>query len=60
MAMEAHEPGSDQKGEKLLSMFRHKFRLMEYTLHEVRENEQKGKASNVSWCAEHLEPIFQK
>jgi len=27
---------------------------MDYTLHEVKMYEQKGKASNVSWCAEHL------
>ena len=60
MAMEAHEAGSDQKGERLLAMYRHKFRLMDYSLHQIRENEQKGKASNVSWCVEHLEPIFNK
>ena len=34
--------------------------MVEYTRHEVREHEQKGKASNVSWCAEHLEPILEK
>jgi hypothetical protein len=33
---------------------------MDYTLHEVREFEQKGKASNVSWCAEHMEEKFTK
>ena len=54
MAMEAHEEGSDEKGEELKRRFKDKFRVVEYTRHEVREHEQKGKASNVSWCAEHL------
>ena len=34
---------------------------MGYSLHSVREGEAKGKASNVSWCVEHmlqsLEPL---
>ena len=54
MAMEAHEEGSDEKGEELKRRFKDKFKVVEYTRHEVREHEQKGKASNVSWCAEHL------
>jgi hypothetical protein len=33
---------------------------MDFTLHEVRQYEQKGKASNVSWCAEHLEEKFRQ
>lgn len=27
---------------------------MDYTRHKIREHESKGKASNVSWCGEHL------
>jgi hypothetical protein len=60
LAMEAHEKGSDLKAEILKTAFNGKFRAIEYTRHEIRENEQKGKASNVSWCAEHLEPFFEK
>jgi len=26
----------------------------------MRQFEQKGKSSNVSWCGENLEPFFQK
>lgn len=33
---------------------------MDYTRHEIRLHEQKGKASNVSWCGEHLEETFAK
>jgi len=33
---------------------------MGYTRHHIREFEQKGKASNVSWCAENLEETFFK
>ena len=56
--MEAHEEGSELKGEELKKRYKDKFKLIDYTRHEVREHEQKGKASNVSWCAEHLEPIL--
>lgn len=31
---------------------------MGYTVHQLREYEQRGKASNVSWCAEHLEELY--
>jgi hypothetical protein len=58
--MEAHEEGSELKAQKLLQRFKGYFRVVEYTLHQVRVNEQKGKASNVSWCGEHLQPIFEK
>lgn len=34
--------------------------LMGYTQHHVREHEQKGKASNVSWCAENIEEMYFK
>ena len=27
---------------------------MGFTMHQVREGEAKGKASNVSWCVEHI------
>lgn len=60
LAMEEHEAGSDQKGHQLKASFQSYFRAVEFTRHTIRENEQKGKASNVSWCAEHLEPYFQK
>lgn len=59
MAMEEHEPNSDQKAMELIRRFEGKFKLMGFTVHKVRQYEQKGKASNVSWCAEHLEPIFR-
>lgn len=49
--MEAHEEGSDLKAQKLIHSFKQYFRVIEYTRHEIRPNEQKGKASNVSWCA---------
>ena len=32
--------------------------MVGYTRHQIREFEQKGKASNVSWCAEHLEELY--
>jgi hypothetical protein len=58
--MEAHEEHSELKAEELIKKYNGKFRLMGYTLHQLREFEQKGKASNVSWCAEHLEERFFK
>jgi cellulose synthase/poly-beta-1,6-N-acetylglucosamine synthase-like glycosyltransferase len=36
MAMERHEEGSEQKASAIISRFRHCFRLMEYTCHELR------------------------
>jgi hypothetical protein len=60
LAMEAHEEGSELKAQRLIQKFKGYFRVIEYTLHHIRVNEQKGKASNVSWCAENLEPIFEK
>ncbi len=58
--MEAHEEGCELKAEELISRYKEKFRVIDFTRHELRQHEQKGKASNVSWCAEHLEPIFEK
>lgn len=55
LAMEAHEEGSVQKAQDLIAKYGKYFRLMSYSHHQMREFEQKGKASNVSWCAEHLE-----
>lgn len=55
LAMEAHEEHSEQKAEELIRQFNSKFRTMGYSHHHIREFEQKGKASNVSWCVEHLE-----
>ena len=49
--MEGHEQGSEQKANELLQAFAGNFRLIDFTRHEIRPNEQKGKASNVSWCA---------
>jgi hypothetical protein len=60
LAMEAHEEGSETKAHKLIQAFKEHFRIIEYTVHQIRPNEQKGKASNVSWCAEHLDLIFEK
>jgi hypothetical protein len=60
LAMEAHEDNSDVKAEELIKKYKGKFRLMGYTQHHLKEFEQKGKASNVSWCAEHLEECFFK
>ena len=60
LAMEKHEEGSDLKAMELIKGYGSKFRVMDFTRHEIRENEQKGKASNVSWCAEHLELYFKK
>ena len=42
---------SDLKGENLVARFRDSFLVTGYTRHHIREYEQKGKASNVSWCA---------
>jgi hypothetical protein len=55
LAMEAHEEGSIEKAEKLIAAYSKYFKLMSFSHHSVREYEQKGKASNVSWCAENLE-----
>ena len=55
MGMEFHEEDSDLKAEKLIKKFEERFRLMGYTRHHIRQYEQKGKASNVSWCVEHIE-----
>lgn len=49
--MEKHEDGADKKAEKIINRFKSKFRHMDFTLHEIKMYEQKGKASNVSWCA---------
>lgn len=45
---------------ELIKRYKNTFRAIDFTRHEIREFEQKGKASNVSWCAENLEPIFEK
>ena len=58
LAMEGHEEGSDRKAEKLIKKFEGKFLLVGFTRHQIRKYEQKGKASNVSWCVEHLEELF--
>lgn len=55
LAMEKHEEGSDIKAEKIIKKHEGQFRIMDYSVHKIREHEQKGKASNVSWCGEHLE-----
>lgn len=51
LAMESHEEHSDLKAERLVEQFKSKFKLIGYTVHHIREYEQRGKASNVSWCA---------
>jgi hypothetical protein len=51
LAMEAHEEGSEKKAHKLIQSFKGHFRVIEFTVHQLRPNEQRGKASNVSWCA---------
>ena len=58
--MEAHEEGSEQKAHQLIQSFKGYFKLIDFSRHEVREYEQKGKASNVSWCAENLHLVFEK
>jgi hypothetical protein len=58
LGMEAHEDNSDAKAEQLINKYKGQFKMMGYTLHHLREYEQKGKASNVSWCAENLEECF--
>jgi hypothetical protein len=55
LAMEAHEEGSVEKAKSLIAKYGKYFRLMSYSHHSIREFEQKGKASNVSWCGENLE-----
>lgn len=49
--MEAHEEGSELKAQTLIKKYQSSFRIMEYTHHKIRQHEQKGKASNVNWCA---------
>ena len=44
----------------IMDKFKDKFRYMDYTLHEGREGEFKGKGSNISWCAEHMQQKFKK
>lgn len=44
-----------EKAQLLINKYGKYFRLMSYSHHHVREHEQKGKASNVSWCVENLE-----
>ena len=58
--MEAGEENSDQKAKVLINRFKNKFRGITFTRHELRAHEAKGKASNVSWCAEHMPPTFEK
>jgi hypothetical protein len=58
LAMENHEEHSDEKAERLIADFKGKFKLMGYTVHHIQEYEQRGKASNVSWCAERLEELY--
>jgi hypothetical protein len=58
LAMEAHEENSDKKAEELIRRFKHRFLHMGYTVHVLREHEQKWKASNASWCVEHLDEIY--
>ena len=55
LAMEAHEDGSAEKAQRLIQQHGHNFKVMSYSHHKFKEPEAKGKASNVSWCAEHLE-----
>jgi hypothetical protein len=52
--MEKHEEGSDLKAQKIIGEFKSKFRQIDYTCHELRKNEYKGKGSNVNWCAEQM------
>lgn len=54
LAMEGHETDSDQKAQDLIKVHTKEFKYMGYTRHKLREHESKGKASNVSWCCEHL------
>lgn len=49
--MEAHEEGSIQKAETLIEQYSKYFKVMSFSHHTIRQHEQKGKASNVSWCA---------
>lgn len=54
LAMEAHEEGSIEKANTLIAKYGKYFKLMSFSHHKIREYEQKGKASNVSWCGENL------
>ena len=60
LAMEDRETGSAEKAEKLIQKHKGCFKSMHYTLHVQRPIEHRGKSPNVSWCIEHMEPIFQK
>ncbi len=51
LAMEAHEEGSAEKAQQLIAKYGQYFKVMSFSHHKMREYEQKGKASNVSWCA---------
>ena len=51
LAMEAHEEGSVEKAKLLIAKYSKYFKMMSYSHHTIRQYEQKGKASNVSWCA---------
>ena len=50
LAMEAHEEGSIDKAKELIAKHLNQFKSVTYTHHVMRPLEQKGKASNVSWC----------
>jgi predicted nucleic acid-binding Zn ribbon protein len=52
--MEKWEKDCDLKAKKLLEEYKSSFKQMGYTIHDIRQYEQKGKASNVSWCVENL------
>ena len=38
--------------------FRDRFRYVGYTVHKLRPHEQKWKASNATWCVEHLPSVL--
>ena len=52
--MESHEVGADEKAKEIIRQNKHKFRYIGHTLHKLQKNEAKGKASNCSWCVQHL------
>ncbi len=58
--MEKWEKDCDIKAKKLLEEYKSSFRQMGYTIHDIRQYEQKGKASNVSWCVENLQETYFK
>lgn len=52
MAMEQGEKGSDEKAEKLIKLYGHRFFSMQYTVHPSGiPGEARGKSSNVAWAA---------